>query len=155
MSEASTQKPNGIQAKPLLYSDYSMLTVKNPTSKATKVDLLRVLYHLKDIVGFSNIKKKCFETGKQNQLHIHAIVKKKYPSEDLIKKYSKLYKTKKLKYYEEVPNDPLFDEPELIEQIIDTSKFNWYISEITDEAHLKRLEFEYLKKEGIVEFIDE
>ena len=94
MTEGNIKKHEVIQAK-LNIKEYTLLTIKNPNNQASKIDIIRVLYHLRDIIGFSNILKKCFETGKQDQLHIHALIKKKYPTEDLIKKYSKIYKTKK------------------------------------------------------------
>lgn len=147
MSAANIQKHEVIQAKPLIYSNYSLLTIKNPSNQATKVDILRVLHHLKDIVGYSTILKKCFETGKQNQLHIHALIKKQYPNEDLIKKYSKIYKTKKLKYHEVVRASPYNDDPELIELNLDTSKFNWKLTKIEDNAHFNELRYEYMEKE--------
>lgn len=156
MTEGNSMKPNGIHAERLSYNDYTLLTIKNPSSRATKVELLRVLYHLRDIVGFTTILKKCFETGKQNQKHIHALIKKKYPTEDLIKKYSKIYKTKKLKYFEVVPIDEEMDEPELFEFCLDTSKFNWHLSKIEDDAHFNQLRYEYMDKEKYknCQFID-
>ena len=90
----------------LSYKDYTLLTIKNPSNQATKIDLLRILYHLRDILGFSTILKKTFENGKQNQIHIHAIIKKKMPTKELIQKYSKAYKQRKLKYLEVLPGDP-------------------------------------------------
>lgn len=140
-------KPERIYATRLSYSEYTLLTIKNPNNQATRTESLRLLYHLKDIIGFSNILQKCFETGKQNQNHIHALIKKKYPTEDLIKKYSKIYKTKKLKYLEEVQAGPFSDEPELIERTIDTKQFNWHLSKIEDDAHFNRLRYEYMQKE--------
>lgn len=143
------------QATPL-YNNYTLLTIKNPNNQASQLDLLRVLHHLKDIVGFSTIFKKCFETGKQNQKHIHAIIKKKYPTDDLIKKYSSIYKLKKLKYLEPVQSGEDSEEPELIEQTIDTKQFTWRLTNITDNAHFNQLRYEYMEKELVKKchFID-
>ncbi len=139
----------------IIYSDYTLLTIKNPDNQATKSDLLRILYHLRDILGYSLIHKKSFEKGKQNQIHIHAIIKKKMPSEANIQKYSKAYKLRKLKYLEIFQGDPLHEDPEIIEFQVDTKKFIWHISKIEDAEHFHRLNQQYLDKEKFtVDFID-
>ena len=111
----------------------------------TDCELLRVAHHLKDIIGFSTIIHYEFESGKQNQRHIHLIIKKEQMPD--IGACSKKFKLKKLKYLEIVPADEMTDKPELIEMTIDTKKCVWHLSEINNANHFKHLMTVYTRKE--------
>lgn len=139
----------------LTYNKLSMLTVKCPSNRADETDLLRVVYHLQDIIGFSTILNQWFEDGKQKQKHIHLIIKKQYPSEDLIKKMSKSYKLKQIRYMEIVNGDPESLNPVYINRFLNPKDYTWHISEIKDEEHLSFLREVYQNKEKFIcNFID-
>lgn len=147
------------QAKPLLiYNKVSLLTVKNPNNKLDKEELLRVCYSLKNVVGFNTIYYIWFERGAQNQNHIHMIIKKTYPKDpEDIRKMSKSFKQRKLKYYRyhslmETMNP--WGLGDLIEYSIDTSQCNFLLSKIEDQNHLNELIYEYRFKELDPDFID-
>lgn len=127
------------------YRLYKFLTVKNPSNNLTDCELLRVAHHLKNIIGFSTIQHYEFESGKQNQRHIHLIIKKEQMPD--IKACSKKFKLQKLKYLEIVPADELSDKPNLIELEIDTKKCVWHLSEINNANHFKHLMTVYTRKE--------
>lgn len=151
---AKVQLTSGQQAKPQYnHQDYTLLTIKNPSGNCFKDDLCRVYYHLRDIVGFSQSLAEWYETGKQNQPHIHAIIKKRWSYVD-IPKISKVYKQKKLKWFEY--GIPQFDHElgTVIEESLDTSKYTIHLKEIEDASHLVRLINVYQWKEISPEFID-
>lgn len=154
-------KPERVQAKPLnniTYIDRKFLTVKCPSNNTTDGDLLRVVYFLREIVGFSEIVKYEFENGKQNQRHIHVIIKKtRMPSEEELGKMSKKFKLKKLKHLQETYEPSNIDwNPEseeepayrtrLIEWEVDLKKYTWHLSDIKDQEHLGALD-NYIVKE--------
>lgn len=147
------------QAKPLYnYEAVTMLTIKNPDNKMDKEELMRVLYHLKSIVGFSNILYCWFENGKQNQQHIHSIILKKMPHADEIKKMSKSFKQKKLKYlryFAEAEEQNIFGLGDMVTYEVDTSRINWMLSSFSSQCHLAEVIHEYRFKELDPEFIDD
>ncbi len=147
------------QAEPLYnYSAVSMLTIKNPNNRLDKEELMRVLFHLKGIVGFSTIYCAWYEMGKQEQQHIHAIIKKAPPTEEDIMKMSKSFKQKKLRYLvyqaqaEEISISALGD---MVTLEVDTSNVNWKITGFDSLGHLNRVLYEYRFKELDPDFIDE
>lgn len=135
--------------------EYSLLRVKNPNNQATKEDLCRVVYHLMDIIGFSEIDILWYETGEQDQQHIHAVIKKKMPSEEEIAKMNKSFKQKKMKWFEYGIESPYERIGSVIVHKQDTSQYNWNISAIKDKEHYLRIKWEYRFKELNPEFIDE
>lgn len=146
------------QAKPLLiYTDLSMLTVKNPNNRLDKEDLLRVCHHLKSIIGFSTIYYEWYELGDQNQQHIHLIIKKKPPTDKEISLFSKSFKQKKLKYqryYGEAEEHNSSGLGDFVEYEIDTSSCNWKITPFKDAGHLNRVIWEYRFKDLDPQFLD-
>lgn len=137
--------------------EYSFLRVKNPNNQATKAELCRVVYHLMDIIGFSDIDIMWYEKGKQNQQHIHAIIKKKMPTDKQLQQMSKTFKTKKMKWFEygqeceelgETIGTPIIHK-------MDTAAFNWQLTEIKDKQHYNEIKYEYRFKECKPEFIDD
>lgn len=135
--------------------EYSLLRVKNPNNQATKQDLARVVYHLMDIIGFSEIDVIWYERGTQDQQHIHAIIKKKMPCPEDIAKMNKIFKTKKMKWFEYGQESPFETFGAVLVHKKDTSDYNWNISEIMNEEHYLRIKWEYRFKELNPEFIDE
>jgi hypothetical protein len=135
--------------------NYSFLLVKNPNNQATKEELCRIVYHLMDIIGFSKIDVMWYETGKQNQQHIHAIIRKRMPCQEDIEKMSITFKIKKMKWFE-YGKELLFEKMgSVIVHKRDTKDFNWKISEIKDKEHYLRIKWEYRFKELNPEFIDD
>ncbi len=129
------------------YSDYKFLTIKNPNNTLSDSDLLRVAYHLRNIIGFSVIIDYQYEWGKQHQRHIHLIIKKSILPD--IPLCSKKYKLQKLKYLEVVPFSQDTDKPGIIEHTISTSSCLWHISKFNNAQHFKHVITNYLKKEQI------
>lgn len=142
----------------IIYNKVSLLTVKNPNNKLNKEELLRVCYSLRSIIGFSTIYYQWFETGKQNQQHIHMIIKKTYPkNEEDILKYSKSFKQRKLKYLKYMAvSEPLnlWGLGDMVEYTIDTSQCNFLLSKVESQQHLDQIINEYRFKELDVDFID-
>lgn len=159
VSGANDQMGETHQAKPLIiYNTVSMLTVKNPNNKLDKEELLRVCHHLKAIVGFSTIYYQWYETGDQNQQHIHMIIKKKAPSKEDVEKYSKSFKQRKLRYLKYFAEAEQFSTNQLgdmIEYEIDTKQCNFKITGFNDQGHLNEVIYEYRFKELDPDFIDE
>lgn len=168
-AERQTAQPKGsaevenLEAKPLdniYYTEYSFLTIKNPSNNLDKEELVRVVYHLRNIVGFSKIHCMWYETGKQDQQHIHVIIKKRFPKEENdLKKMYKTFKQRKLRYYkyyaltESMNVSRLGD---LVEYEIDTNKVTFMLSRFENQAHLYEVLYEYRFKEisGLADFID-
>lgn len=134
--------------------EYSFLRIKNPNNKATKVDLGRVVFHLMDIIGFSEIDVSWYETGKQNQQHLHLIIKKKMPNEKQLEQMSKTFKTKKMRWYEygDPPDEEDFGS--ILVHKMDTKQFTWELTQIEDKAHFNRIKYEYRFKEQKCDFVD-
>lgn len=177
-SEATTSRPKCLQAQPLLnirgaamlpsqyatrvgtqelrYSECLFITLKNPINNLDEVQLLRVLYSLRSIIGFSLFYYIWKEVGIQNQQHLHAIIKKSNKSltKSNISKWSKTFKQKKLKYLEYGQPSPFDNLGSLLEYEIDVSSCNFKITEITSQLHLNTLIYEYQFKELEPEFID-
>jgi len=147
------------QAKPLYnYTAVSMLTIKNPNNRLDKEELMRVLFHLKGIVGFSVIYCAWYEMGKQEQQHIHAIIKKAPPTKEDIMKMSKSFKQKKLryiKYYAQAEEISISALGDMVDYEVDTSNVNWKITGFESLGHLNRVLYEYRFKELDPDFIDE
>lgn len=140
--------------EPLLkYNEYTFLTIKNPSNGSSKEELLRIYYHLMDIIGFTSNIYIWYESGKQKQQHVHAIIKKQWRFID-ISKISKSYKQKKLKWFEY--GRPQFENElgEVLQMSLDTSNFTFHLQEIKDHGHLMRLIYEYRFKEREFNFID-
>lgn len=137
--------------------EYSFLRIKNPSNNATKAELGRVVYHLMDIIGFTEIDVMWYETGKQNQQHLHLIIKKKMPTEKQLEQMSKSFKQKKIKWYEYGPENESAGETfgAVIVHKMDTKSFNWNLSEIRDRLHYNEIKYEYRFKELDPDFIDE
>lgn len=147
------------QAKPLYnYEALTMLTIKNPDNKMDKEELMRVLYHLKSIVGFSTILYCWYENGKQGQQHIHSIILKKMPRQEEIKKMSKSFKQKKLRYlryFAEAEDHNIWGLGDMVTYEVDTSKINWMLSSFENQSHLAEVIHEYRFKELDPDFIDD
>lgn len=126
------------------FENLCMLTIKNPSNTFSKVDLLRVLYTLSDRLFFSMPDLYWFETGKQNQIHIHCIVKKHLTNEN-IPHMSKTFKQIKTKYTE-VSYDEA-GEPVLIPRKFDHKSLTFHICPITSKGHYLQLTHEYRFKE--------
>lgn len=140
----------------LYHETCCFLTLKNPNNNLTKEELLRVLYSLRAIIGFSQFYYIWYEMGNQNQQHIHAIIKKssRTLTSDNIKQWSKSFKLKKCKYlwYAHEPYENQLGG--LIEYTIDTRCCNWKITRITDQLHLNTLIYDYRFKELDPSFLD-
>ena len=138
--------------------DKKFLRIKCPSNHTSEAELLRVVYFLREIIKFSDVIQYEFENGKQNQKHIHCVIKKlKMPTPDELGKMSATFKKKKLKYFEEsiMPNETLDGyKTILIEKEIDLKKYNWHLSNIEDDAHLKTLSTYLQKEKNIIQFID-
>ena len=147
------------QAKPLYnYKALSMLTIKNPNNRLDKEELMRVLFHLKDIVGFSLIYFAWYEMGKQEQQHIHAVIKKTPPKEEEIMKMSKSFKQKKLRYLRYIAESEILHVSQLGDMLtyeVDLSNVNWKITGFESLGHLNQVLYEYRFKELSPDFIDE
>lgn len=143
----------------LLYNGCSLLTIKNPNNKLDKEELMRVAYSFKSIIGFSTIYYLWYEMGKQKQQHIHMIIKKKFPSNpDELRKYSKSFKQRKLKYlkyFGEAEQHSPWGIGDMVEYEIDTSQCNFLLSKIENQSHLAELIYEYRWKELDPDFIDD
>ncbi len=140
------------------YKTVSMVTLKNPNNRLDKEELMRVLFHLKDIVGFSTIYFAWYEMGKQEQQHIHAVVKKTPPTEQEIMKMSKSFKQKKLRYLRYIAESEILHVSQLGDMLtyeVDTSNVNWKITGFDSLGHLNRVIYEYRFKELSPDFIDE
>ena len=165
MSEANIKEQSDLklgetqQAEPLYnYKALSMLTIKNPNNRLDKEELMRVLFHLKGIVGFSLIYFAWYEMGKQEQQHIHAIFKKTPPKEEEIMKMSKSFKQKKLRYLRYfAESEPLHVSGlgDMLTYEVDLSNVNWKITGFDSQGHLNRVIYEYRFKELSPDFIDE
>jgi len=119
---------------------------------------MRVLYHLKGIVGFSTIYCAWYEMGKQEQQHIHAVVKKTPPTEEEIMKMSKSFKQKKLRYLRYIAESETLNVSQLGDMLtyeVDLSNINWKITGFDSLGHLNRVIYEYRFKELSPDFIDE
>lgn len=140
----------------LYHDSCCFLTLKNPNNNLTKEELLRVLYSLRDIIGFSCFYYIWYETGSQSQQHLHTIIKKSYKTltQDNIKKWSKSFKLKKCKYLLYGHGQFESELGSLLEYEIDTRCCNWKITPIADQLHLNTLIYEYQFKELGSEFID-
>lgn len=136
--------------------EYSFLRVKNPNNKATRAELCRVVYHLMDIIGFTEIDFMWYEMGKQGQQHVHAVIKKKMPTNAELGKMSKSFKLRKMKWFEYgIPNEEAGETIGTpIVHKMDTKQFNWNLSEITDKLHYNEIKYEYRFKENDPQFVD-
>lgn len=132
-----------------------LLTIKVPSNKYNKSDLLRITLHLSKFLkfDFNKIDRYEFEVGKQNQLHIHLIINKlRVLPEKELKNIAGKFKGRPLYYTEICPSDSDSEKPTLIEYKIDTANFIWHLNPIKDHFHLNNLQ-EYIVKEQIC-FID-
>ena len=165
MSEANIKEQSDLklgetqQAKPLYnYKALSMLTIKNPNNRLDKEELMRVLFHLKGIVGFSLVYFAWYETGKQCQQHIHAVIKKAPPTDEEIMKMSKSFKQKKLRYLRYFAESETLHVSQLGDMLtyeVDLSNINWKITGFDSLGHLNQVIYEYRFKELSPDFIDE
>lgn len=141
----------------LSFKDVSFLTLKNPSNNLNKEELMRVLFHLKDICKFGTIHHLWYERGKQDQQHIHAIIRKQYPDDTQLAQYSKSFKLRKLRYLtykaeaEEHNENGLGD---MLEYEIDTKTCNFHISKFEHQVHLADTINEYQFKECFVDFVE-
>lgn len=139
------------------FTDFIFLRLKNPNNQATKETMCRVLYFLRDIIGFSEIPFMWYEQGDQNQQHIHCVIKKKMPNEAALRKMSKTFKTKKLKYFGwgiPSPNDDISCPGYMLEHEVKLDNFNWHVSEFSSKQHLYQTIYEYRFKTISPEFVD-
>lgn len=144
-----------IQAKPISldrttskYAEYKLLTIKNPSSTCDDSDLLRVAYHLRSLIGYSEIKKEWFERGKQNQRHIHLVIKKfQMPSQEKLAKISASFKRGKYRWTEIHQANEGRPEPTLIEWSCSLRNFTWYLSEFKSNDHYDYVVNDYFMKE--------
>jgi hypothetical protein len=127
------------------FENLCMLTIKNPSNTMTKGYLLCVLHSLSKSIGFAMPEIYWFETGKQNQQHIHSIVKKKL-TKDNIPKMSKTFKTSKTTIVSICPDE--YDEPVLIENKLNHNCLTFHISPITSKGHYQQVTEEYRYKEA-------
>lgn len=107
-----------------------------------------------DIIGFNDIDCMWLENGKQDQQHIHAIIKKKMPNEEAILKMSKVFKQKKLKWFEYGEAAPGETIGAILVHKMNTSHFGFHLSEIKDQQHFNELKYEYRWKELDPDFLD-
>lgn len=131
---------------------HRLLTIKCPSNKFEQVDLLRIFYSIKDNFDL-NLKTFWFEDGKQNQKHIHCLVKAKSFTQEHLNKWlaSRKYVCK---YYTEKHNE--WDEPILIKIQLPRNKFTFHVQNIASEEHFFNIVEEYRFKEKLayVDFID-
>lgn len=127
------------------YTDYKLLTIVNPASTASKVELLRVANHLRNIVGYTNIYLYWFEGYNMPEYHrhVHIIIKKKNVND--IPKMSAAFKKQKLRWMEYSYNED--DEPIELTHEIDTSKFTFNIKSFTSQNHFDYTRTDYRWKE--------
>jgi len=139
-----------IQAEPyhLNYYEYKLLTIKNPSSTCNDADLLRVAYHLRNIIGYSTIYKEWFENGKQNQRHIHLVIKKlEMPSKEQLGKMSSIFKRGKYRWTEIVQANEGMPEATLLEYVYPLKNYIWHLSPFENTDHLKYVLNDYFRKE--------
>lgn len=156
---------NGVyQAKPYSnkqYSDYKFLVVKNPSNTCSDGDLLRVAYHLRQLIGYSVILKEWFEEGKQNQKHLHLVIKKtQMITQEKLGKISSSFKRGSYRWTDIVQANEGQPEPTLIEWSAPLKNFIWHLSDFKNQHHFHYVLSSYSKKESAlnlneaVEFID-
>lgn len=126
------------------FEDLCMLTLKNPSNTFHKIDLLRVLYTLSEKLSFAMPSIYWFETGKQNQIHIHCILKKKL-NDQFIKNSSKTFKQMKTRFTEASFDEA--GEPVLLIKKLDHKTLTFHISPITSKGHYLEVTEEYRFKE--------
>lgn len=131
---------------------HRLLTIKCPSNKFEEGDLLRIVYQIKDTFDLF-VKTFWFETGKQNQKHIHCLVKGEMFTQEHLNKWLSQRKYV-VKYYTEKHN--LWDEPVLIKTQIPKNKFTYHVQKIEDEDHFFNIVEEYRFKEklSLVSFVD-
>lgn len=127
------------------FENLCMLTIKNPSNTFDKIALLRVVHSLSKKLAFAMPKIYWFEEGKQLQLHIHCLVKKKL-TEQIIKQMSKTFKQTKTSIIS-ISHDE-YDEPVLIENKIDHSNLTFHMSPITSKGHYQEVTEVYRYKEA-------
>lgn len=126
------------------FENLCMLTIKNPSNTFDKVTLLRVVHSLSNKLSFAMPKIYWFEEGKQQQLHIHCIIKKKL-SDAIIKQMSKTFKQSKTQIisisYDETGN------PVLLENKINHNNLTFHMSPIVSKGHFLEVTEIYRFKE--------
>jgi len=131
-----------------------LLTIKCPSNMYSESDLLRVTSHISKFIkfDFNKIDRYEFEHGKQNQVHIHAIINKlRVLPDNELKTIAGKFKGRPCIYDEVVPD--FGGKIALLEHKIDTKHFIWHLRPISNTEHLENLK-EYIVKEQ-VHFIDE
>lgn len=154
----------GYQAKPYSkyqYSDYKFLVVKNPSNNRDDGDLLRVAYHLRSLIGYSTIIKEWFEVGKQNQKHLHLVIRKtQMLSPEKLGKISSSFKRGSYKIVDIVQANEGSPTPTLIEWSCPLKHFMFHLSDFKNQNHFMYVLNSYSQKEiGVninesVEFLD-
>lgn len=138
-----------------IYIKYKMLTLKNPSNTCLDEDLLRVEYHMRGLVGYSKVIHQWFESGKQNQRHLHCIIEKsQMPDKLKLGKISSSFKRTVLKYLDfgqsdEDPNAPICS----IVCKLPLKKYLWHLSEFDSDLHYKYVKDDYCKKEQLVRYM--
>lgn len=136
------------------FENLCMLTIKNPSNTSDKKTLLLIVNTLTKKLGFGFPEIYWFEEGKQNQIHIHCIIRKKL-TPDLIPKMSKTFKQTKTDLIEFSYDE--YDDPVLLHNKIDHSSFTFHICPIESKSHFTEITEVYRFKEADYkcDFIDE
>ena len=140
------------------YTEYKLLTIVNPSSTCTKIELLRVLNHLRNVVGFTNVYTCWFEGfDTLEHRHMHAIIKKTKMFDSLaFATASSKFKRSKIKWVEYGPSDE--DDPTPIELFkeLDHTKFTFDLSNFNTQCHFNytALEYKYKEHDQLCRFIN-
>lgn len=132
-----------------LYVKYKLLTLKNPSNTCLDEDLLRVEYHMRGLIGYSNVLHQWFENGKQNQRHLHCIIEKaQMPDKLKLGKISSSFKRTIIKYLDfgpsaEASNSPLCS----VVCKLPLKKYLWNLTPFQSDVHFMYVKNDYSKKE--------
>ena len=136
------------------FENLCMMTIKNPSNQCDKKTLLLIVKTLSDKLGFGFPTIYWFETGKQDQIHIHCIIKKKI-DQSLIQKFSKTFKQTKTEIVEFSYDD--MGDPVLLKNKLSHDSFTFHICPIESKSHFLEITEIYRFKEADYrcDFIDE
>lgn len=150
-AEHNSSITTGIAPPPSpIYIRYKLLTLKNPSNTCSDEDLLRVEYHMRGLIGYSKVLHQWFESGKQNQKHLHLIIEKsQMPSKEKLGKISSSFKRTIIKYLEFVQSNPSPDAKLMsLVQKLPLKAYLWHLNEFQSDLHFQYVRNDYRKKEN-------
>lgn len=140
------------------FQRYKFLRVKDESFNSSKIDILKTLYHLSKIIGFSynNIITKWFEGTEGVDLHLHCIICKNDFTDKQVGQWSSAFKRSRLKETDIQPSHRTNPFMDIIEDNIPLTSWTFWISPFTNKEHFLEVAKNYQYKHLIdnVQFID-